>query len=200
MQRSLVGSEMCIRDSSFYTPFNSLGNALEYIRKMRASGKATDDTHFEILLAKGTYVPVLARTTTSTKLDNDMRMCSFSIPVNTALYGGFTGKELYCTGKGLVDVDFPGKPTGTFVADGKMTDILAERNKKENTSTYFVDRNLNNIIEPWEFNSLTILTGDLLNDESERAYHVVYAYDDKTYAEADKKNTVSYTHLTLPTT
>lgn len=172
---------------SFYTPFNSLGNALEYIRKMRASGKATDDTHFEILLAKGTYVPVLARTTTSTKLDNDMRMCSFSIPVNTALYGGFTGKELYCTGKELVDEKFPGKPTGTFVADGKMTDILAERNKKENTSTYFVDRNLNNIIEPWEFNSLTILTGDLLNDESERAYHVVYAYDDKTYAEADKK-------------
>lgn len=172
---------------SFYTPFNSLGNALEYIRKMRTSGKATDDTHFEILLAKGTYVPVLARTTTSTKLDNDMRMCSFSIPVNTALYGGFTGKELYCTGKELVDEKFPGKPTGTFVADGKMTDILAERNKKENTSTYFVDRNLNNIIEPWEFNSLTILTGDLLNDESERAYHVVYAYDDKTYAEADKK-------------
>ena len=29
---------------SFYTPFNSLGNALEYIRKMRASGKATDET------------------------------------------------------------------------------------------------------------------------------------------------------------
>lgn len=171
---------------SFYTPFNSLGNALEYIRKMRASGKATDDTHFEILLAKGIYVPVLARTTTSTKLDNDMRMCSFSIPVNTALYGGFTGKELYCTGKGLVDEDFTGKPAGTFVADGKMTDILAERNKKENTSTYFVDRNLNNIIEPWEFNSLTILTGDLLNDESERAYHVVYAYDGKKYAEADK--------------
>lgn len=171
---------------SFYTPFNSLGNALEYIRKMRTSGKATDETHFEILLAKGTYVPVLARTTTSTKLDNDMRMCSFSIPVNTALYGGFTGKELYCTGKELVNEDFTGKPAGTFVADGKMTDILAERNKKENTSTYFVDRNLNNIIEPWEFNSLTILTGDLLNDESERAYHVVYAYDDKQYAPADK--------------
>lgn len=171
---------------SFYTPFNSLGNALEYIRKMRASGKATDETHFEILLAKGTYVPVLARTTTSTKLDNDMRMCSFSIPVNTSLYGGFTGKELYCTGKGLVDEEFTGKPTGTFVADGKMTDILAERNSKQNTSTYFVDRNLNNIIEPWEFNSLTILTGDLLNDESERAYHVVYAYDDKTYSDAEK--------------
>lgn len=171
---------------SFYTPFNSLGNALEYIRKMRASGKATDETHFEILLAKGTYVPVLARTTTSTKLDNDMRMCSFSIPVNTSLYGGFTGKELYCTGKEFVNEEFTGKPTGTFVADGKMTDILAERNSKQNTSKYFVDRNLNNIIEPWEFNSLTILTGDLLNDESERAYHVVYAYDDKTYADADK--------------
>lgn len=171
---------------SFYTPFNSLGNALEYIRKMRAIGKATDETHFEILLAKGTYVPVLARTTTSTKLDNDMRMCSFSIPVNTALYGGFTGRELYCTGKEFVNEGFTGKPTGTFVADGKMTDILAERNSKQNTSKYFVDRNLNNIIEPWEFNSLTILTGDLLNDESERAYHVVYAYDDKTYADADK--------------
>ena len=171
---------------SFYTPFNSLGNALEYIRKMRASGKATDETHFEILLAKGTYVPVLARTTTSTKLDNDMRMCSFSIPVNTSLYGGFTGRELYCTGKEFVNEEFTGKPTGTFVADSKMTDILAERNSKQNTSTYFVDRNLNNIIEPWEFNSLTILTGDLLNDESERAYHVVYAYDDKTYSDADK--------------
>lgn len=171
---------------SFYTPFNSLGNALEYIRKMRASKKATDETHFEILLAKGTYVPVLARTTTSTKLDNDMRMCSFSIPVNTSLYGGFTGRELYCTGKEFVNEEFTGKPTGTFVADSKMTDILAERNSKQNTSTYFVDRNLNNIIEPWEFNSLTILTGDLLNDESERAYHVVYAYDDNTYADADK--------------
>ena len=171
---------------SFYTPFNSLGNALEYIRRMRSSGKATDDTHFEILLTRGTYVPVLARETTSDKLKDDLRMCSFSIPVNTALYGGFTGKENYCTGTELRDASFTGKPAGGFVADGEMKTILAERNKIDNTSTYFVDRNLNNIIEPWEFNSLTILTGDLLNDESKRAYHVVYAEDKNTYSEADK--------------
>lgn len=171
---------------SFYTPFNSLGNALEYIRKMRSSGKATDKTHFEILLTRGTYVPVLARKTTSDKLKDDMRMCSFSIPVNTALYGGFTGKENYCTGTELRDASFTGKPAEGFVADGNMKAILAERNKIENTSTYFVDRNLNNIIEPWEFNSLTILTGNLLNDESKRAYHVVYAEDKNVYPEADK--------------
>lgn len=171
---------------SFYTPFNSLGNALEYIRRMRSSGKASDETHFQILLTRGTYVPVLARETTSDKLKDDMSMCSFSIPVNTALYGGFTGKENYCTGTELRDASFTGKPAGGFVADGKMADILAERNKIENTSTYFVDRNLNNIIEPWEFNSLTILTGDLLNDESKRAYHVVYAEDKNVYPEAEK--------------
>lgn len=171
---------------SFYTPFNSLGNALEYIRRMRSSGKATDETHFEILLTRGTYVPVLARKTTSDKLKDDMRMCSFSIPVNTALYGGFTGKENYCTGTELRDASFTGKPAEGFVADGNMKAILAERNKIENTSTYFVDRNLNNIIEPWEFNSLTILTGNLLNDESKRAYHVVYAEDKNVYP-ADEK-------------
>lgn len=171
---------------SFYTPFNSLGNALEYIRRMRSSKKATDETHFEILLTRGTYVPVLARKTTSDKLKDDMRMCSFSIPVNTALYGGFTGKENYCTGTELRDASFTGKPAEGFVADGNMKAILAERNKIENTSTYFVDRNLNNIIEPWEFNSLTILTGDLLNDESKRAYHVVYAEDKNVYPEAEK--------------
>lgn len=171
---------------SFYTPFNSLGNALEYIRRMRSSGKATDETHFEILLTRGTYVPVLARKTTSDKLKDDMRMCSFSIPVNTALYGGFTGKENYCTGTELRDASFTGKPAEGFVADGNMKAILAERNKIENTSTYFVDRNLNNIIEPWEFNSLTILTGNLLNDESKRAYHVVYAEDKNVYSEAEK--------------
>lgn len=171
---------------SFYTPFNSLGNALEYIRRMRSSGKATDETHFEILLTRGTYVPVLARKTTSDKLKDDMRMCSFSIPVNTALYGGFTGKENYCTGTELRDASFTGKPAEGFVADGNMKAILAERNKIENTSTYFVDRNLNNIIEPWEFNSLTILTGNLLNDESKRAYHVVYAEDKNVYPEAEK--------------
>ena len=171
---------------SFYTPFNSLGNALEYIRRMRSSGKATDETHFEILLTRGTYVPVLARETTSDKLKDDLRMCSFSIPVNTALYGGFTGKENYCTGTELRDASFTGKPAGGFVADGEMKTILAERNKIDNTSTYFVDRNLNNIIEPWEFNSLTILTGDLLNDESKRAYHVVYAEDKNVYPEAEK--------------
>lgn len=171
---------------SFYTPFNSLGNALEYIRRMRSSGKASDETHFQILLTRGTYVPVLARETTSDKLKDDMRMCSFSIPVNTALYGGFTGKENYCTGTELRDASFTGKPAEGFVADGDMKTILAERNKIENTSTYFVDRNLNNIIEPWEFNSLTILTGDLLNDESKRAYHVVYAEDKNEYP-ADEK-------------
>lgn len=171
---------------SFYTPFNSLGNALEYIRRMRSSKKATDETHFEILLTRGTYVPVLARKTTSDKLKDDMRMCSFSIPVNTALYGGFTGKENYCTGTELRDASFTGKPAEGFVADGNMKAILAERNKIENTSTYFVDRNLNNIIEPWEFNSLTILTGNLLNDESKRAYHVVYAEDKNVYPEAEK--------------
>lgn len=171
---------------SFYTPFNSLGNALEYIRRMRSSGKAKDETHFEILLTRGIYVPVLARETTSDKLKDDMSMCSFSIPVNTALYGGFTGKENYCTGTELRDASFTGKPAEGFVADGDMKAILAERNKIENTSTYFVDRNLNNIIEPWEFNSLTILTGDLLNDESKRAYHVVYAEDKNVYPEAEK--------------
>lgn len=152
---------------SFYTSFSTLEDALGYIRSMRKDGKANDNTHFEILVAGGTYKPSNERNTTAA-VTHDQRLYSFEVPQGVSIYGGFVGTEFISSkvqdGNDLTTI--PGV-TGTFTCMGDITDIL-------NARTYS-DFNQNGINEPWELANQTILSGQInASSTAQNAYHVVF--------------------------
>ena len=154
---------------SFYTPLTKLERALEYIRVVRNNGVANNYTKFEILMAGGTYKPVLQRT--SPTLPADQRLNSFIVPQGVSIYGGFSGEELYSSkAKDQSDITKIPNVSGTFVCNGKINNILENRE--------FSDFNQNNIKEPWELAYQTILSGNInVSTGAKNAYHVVFSND-----------------------
>ena len=183
---------------SFYTPFNSLDAALDYIREVRKTKKsatsdetvATDSTKFEILLTGGTYRPATMREGDNAAEDDptDRRLNSFVIPPNVSIYGGFMSTDPFSSN--LKDVSGTDqedlteimvrdtiKVTGLITDDdkdkGSIAEVLHWRNTQVNHMT---DLNKNGLIEPWEFSDLTVFSGDIKASAKEKnVYHVVYS-------------------------
>lgn len=188
---------------SFLTPFNSLEAALDYINEARRDKNVADETtHFEILMTGGTYKPSKMRQNKDLSPEQntiDRRLQSFTIPVNVDIFGSFSKDDLYSstpvnptTGKETGDkfTSFGGK---TLTPDGDIKDILANRNKN-----YMTDNNKNGLIEPWEFQNPTILSGDIKASEKERnVYHVVYSNAESTGASATSNNDVVLDGITI---
>ena len=187
---------------SFLTPFNSLEAALDYINEARTEGVADESTRFEILMTGGTYKPSKMRQNKDLSPEQntiDRRLQSFTIPVNVDIFGSFSASDLYSstpvvphtenkTGEELTS--FKGK---TLVPDGDIKDILAERNKH-----YMTDNNKNGLIEPWEFQNPTILSGDIKASEKERnVYHVVYSNAESTETSSSQNNEVVLDGITI---
>lgn len=187
---------------SFLTPFNSLEAALDYINEAREEKVATEATHFEILMTGGTYKPSKMRQNKDLSQEQntiDRRLQSFTIPVNVDIFGSFSASDLYSstpvnpttgekTGNELTS--FGGK---TLVPDGKIKDILAKRNANDMT-----DNNKNGLIEPWEFQNPTILSGDIKASEKERnVYHVIYSNAGATGSSATSNNEVVLDGITI---
>ena len=151
---------------SFYTSFSTLEDALGYIRSMRKDKKADDNTHFEILVAGGTYKPSNERTTTAV-VPHDQRLYSFDVPQNVSIYGGFVGTEKYTSGSVSSVPGMSDTFTNIEGDDKDLTDIL-------NARTYS-DFNQNGINEPWELANQTILSGQInASSTAQNAYHVVF--------------------------
>ena len=187
---------------SFLTPFNSLEAALDYINEAREQNVADETTHFEILMTGGTYKPSKMRQNKDLSPEQntiDRRLQSFTIPVNVDIFGSFSEDDLYSstpvnptTGEEAGDkfTSFGGK---TLTPDGDIKDILANRNKN-----YMTDNNKNGLIEPWEFQNPTILSGDIKASEKERnVYHVVYSNAESTGASAALNNDVVLDGITI---
>ena len=187
---------------SFLTPFNSLEAALDYINEAREKKVADDNTHFEILMTGGTYKPSKMRQNKDLSPEQntiDRRLQSFTIPVNVDIFGSFSAKNLYsstpvdpATGEETGDkfTNFGGK---TLIPDGDIKVILAERN-----SNYMTDKNKNGLIEPWEFQNPTILSGDIKASEKERnVYHVVYSNAGSTNTSTTSNNEVVLDGITI---
>ena len=187
---------------SFLTPFNSLEAALDYINEAREKKVAKDNTHFEILMTGGTYKPSKMRQNKDLSPEQntiDRRLQSFTIPVNVDIFGSFSKDDLYSstpvvpgtenkTGDELTS--FKGK---TLTPDGDIKEILAKRNSNNMT-----DKNKNGLIEPWEFQNPTILSGDIKASEKERnVYHVVYSNAGSTGASATLNNDVVLDGITI---
>lgn len=162
---------------SFYTAFSTLEDALAYVRSMRETSKATDDTEFEILVSSGTYKPIYKRgdDESSPTVANDQRLYSFVVPHGVSIYGGFSGTENYITPENM---QFPDDnndkvtsiPSGEVDGvDGTtpLTNILSTRDPS--------DFNGNGIEEPWELANQTILSGNInVSAEVGNVYHVLY--------------------------
>ena len=187
---------------SFLTPFNSLEAALDYINEAREKKVATEATHFEILMTGGTYKPSKMRQNKDLSPEQntiDRRLQSFTIPVNVDIFGSFSKDDLYsstpvdpATGKETGDkfTSFGGK---TLTPDEAIKDILAKRNKD-----YMTDNNKNGLIEPWEFQNPTILSGDIKASEKERnVYHVVYSNAGSTNTSTTSNNEVVLDGITI---
>ena len=187
---------------SFLTPFNSLEAALDYINEAREKKVADDNTHFEILMTGGTYKPSKMRQNKDLSPEQntiDRRLQSFTIPVNVDIFGSFSKDDLYSstpvdptTGKEAGDkfTNFGGK---TLIPDGDIKDILAQRD-----SIYMTDKNKNGLIEPWEFQNPTILSGDIKASEKERnVYHVVYSNAGSTNTSTTSNNEVVLDGITI---
>lgn len=187
---------------SFLTPFNSLEAALDYINEAREKEVATEATHFEILMTGGTYKPSKMRQNKDLSPEQntiDRRLQSFTIPVNVAIFGSFSANNLYsstpvdpATGK-VTEDKFTSLGDSTLIPDGDIKDILAKRN-----SNYMTDKNKNGLIEPWEFQNPTILSGDIKASEKERnVYHVVYSNAGTTGTSATLNNDVVLDGITI---
>lgn len=153
---------------SFYTSFSTLEDALGYIRSMREGGKNAD-VKFEILVAGGTYKPTNMRETTA-QVTHDQRLYSFEVPAGVSIYGGFEGTEMYSSKNyGQQDniTSIPGV-SGEFECMGEIEEILSSRK--------YSDFNQNNLLEPWELASQTILSGQInVSGTEQNAYHVVFS-------------------------
>lgn len=187
---------------SFLTPFNSLEAALDYINEARTEGVADESTRFEILMTGGTYKPSKMRQNKDLSPEQntiDRRLQSFTIPVNVDIFGSFSKDDLYsstpvdpATGKETGD-KFTSLGGKTLTPDGDIKVILANRNKD-----YMTDNNKNGLIEPWEFQNPTILSGDIKASEKERnVYHVVYSNAGSTGASATLNNDVVLDGITI---
>ena len=153
---------------SFYTSFSTLEDALGYIRSMREDRKNAD-VKFEILVAGGTYKPTNMRETTA-QVTHDQRLYSFEVPAGVSIYGGFEGTEMYSSKNyGQQDniTSIPGM-SGEFECMGEIEKILSSRK--------YSDFNQNNLLEPWELASQTILSGQInVSGTEKNAYHVVFS-------------------------
>lgn len=187
---------------SFLTPFNSLEAALDYINEAREKKVANDNTHFEILMTGGTYKPSKMRQNKDLSPEQntiDRRLQSFTIPVNVDIFGSFSASDLYSstpvdpkTGKETGD-KFTSFGDKTLTPDGDIKDILVNRN-----SNYMTDNNKNGLIEPWEFQNPTILSGDIKASEKERnVYHVVYSNAGSTNTSTTSNNEVVLDGITI---
>ena len=161
---------------SFLTPFNSLDAALDYIKEAREKNVATEATHFEILMTGGTYKPgkMRKKENISTGQTNiDRRLQSFTIPANVDIFGSFSVEDNYSSDpEGTAEAQrFTSLGNKTLRPNLDIKVILSERNKN-----HMADNNKNGLIEPWEFQNPTILSGDIKASETERnVYHVVYS-------------------------
>lgn len=162
---------------SFYTAFSTLEDALAYVRSMRETSKATDDTEFEILVSGGTYKPIYKRgdDESSPTVTNDQRLYSFVVPHGVSIYGGFNGTEKYITPENMQFPDDNNDKVTSIPSDGvdgvdgttPLTNILSTRELS--------DFNGNGIKEPWELANQTILSGNInVSAEVGNVYHVLY--------------------------
>ncbi|WP_223929668.1 right-handed parallel beta-helix repeat-containing protein [Prevotella lacticifex] len=157
--------------SSFANPFQRLGDAFDYIMHVRQREESSGDTtpekdkprnhRFEVFVAGGTYYPY----TNMYGEQGAVRTNTFNIPEGVAVIGGIDvskGDHMYCQAtSGTVTVN------GVTLYGKSTDDIRAERVR--------YDINKNSVVEPWEMENQTILSGLSVGSDLQvkNVYHVI---------------------------
>ncbi|MCI6339002.1 MAG: hypothetical protein MR802_13990 [Prevotella sp.] len=178
--------------SSFAYPMRYLDDALEYVRDARKlkdeNGKYTNtDKKFEIILSGGTYYPM--RNIKGEYVNSRGR--TYLVPEGVTIVGGVKVKQTSTSNEesyygNLATVgDLPDKTADktTFSVSGKGSVVITHPGIKDIIKDRELsDINHNNIAEPWEMAVQTILSGQVVNGNSnENVYHVIACIADEKH-------------------
>lgn len=170
--------------SSFAYPMRYLDDALQYVREARkikdAKGEYTNrKKKFEIILSGGTYYPM--RNIKGEYVNSRGR--TYLVPEGVTIVGGVKTKQ----SDNNKDYTYYGNTAessdNTTFTYGNSTVVISHpkiKNIIENRE--LSDINHNNIAEPWEMAVQTILSGQVVNGNSnENVYHVIACIADENH-------------------
>ncbi|MBQ6985332.1 MAG: hypothetical protein IJQ20_10475 [Paludibacteraceae bacterium] len=183
--------------SCMLNPFHRLGDAFEYIIAARKMNPAMYRNRvFEVFIEKGTYYPYH----NAYGEQDQVRNSTFLVPeaiyviggVNSQMEGHSYGQEGYYdqftdygidAGNDSDDVVIHGhtaeKGDFTYTINYSSLDSIRVRDDSHRPMR---DVNLNSVIEPWELDRQTILSGNAVSGEDfTHVYHVVTMHADPTY-------------------
>ena len=174
--------------SCIYNPFHRLGDAFDYIIAARKSNPAEYRNRvFEVFIEAGTYYPYHNAYGEQDQVRNN----TFLVPEAVYVIGGinsqasdhkygqdgyydpFTGKRI---GRPDKDITIPGTE---LVINAEELDSIRLRDASHRPMR---DYNMNSVIEPWELEHQTILSGNAVSgDNFTHVYHVITMHADSNY-------------------
>ena len=185
--------------SSFAYPMRYLDDALQYVREARkikdAKGKYTNtDKEFQIILSGGTYYPM--RNIKGEYVNSRGR--TYLVPEGVTIVGGVETKQ----SDNNKDYTYYGNTAessdNTTFTYGNSTVVITHPGIKEIIKNRKLsDINHNNIAEPWEMAVQTILSGQVVNGNSnENVYHVIACIADEKHVGGLPDATIKYHDIT----
>lgn len=173
-QNALVDNGAAIykqQGSSFANPMSRLDDALEYIREARknTSISGVADMQFEVFVSGGTFYPL--RTIRGEY--SYSRASTYLVSEGVSIVGGMDPDGL---GSNTFYGQDDTQTTTTVAGTGMTVTIQGETTEAMREGRLHFDLNNNSIIEPWELEHQTILSGANVNSvNSENVYHVITA-------------------------
>ncbi len=173
--------------SSFLNPFHRFGDALEYIIKVRKStedyvdadgnyryyngekmtvGDVYKDVRFEVYVGGGTFYPYRD----AHGKQGEARSNTFVVPEEVTIVGGLNPLK--------ADHHYCQERSGTKQVASYSLDCVETQQIRDGRTR--MDRNGNHVMEPWEMEHQTILSGNAVNiDARTNVYHVITCFSDE---------------------
>ena len=174
--------------SSFLNPFHRFGDALEYIIKVRKStedfvdadgnyrydklgakmtvGDVYKDVRFEVYVGGGTFYPYRD----AHGKQGEARSNTFVVPEEVTIVGGVNPLK--------ADHHYCQERSGTKQVASYSFDCVETQQIRDGRTR--MDRNGNHVMEPWEMEHQTILSGNAVNiDARTNVYHVITCFSDE---------------------
>ena len=180
--------------SCILNPFHRLGDAFDYIIAARKSNPALYRNRvFEVFIEQGTYYPYH----NAYGEQDEVRNNTFLVPEGIYVIGGvdsrpedhhygqegyydqFTGAAYGTKEDVTVYVTLPSGETPSYLINSAPLDTIRLRDDRHRPMR---DNNLNSVIEPWELERQTILSGNAVSGEDfTHVYHVITMHADSNY-------------------
>ncbi|MBR3647474.1 MAG: hypothetical protein IKN59_03680 [Paludibacteraceae bacterium] len=180
--------------SCILNPFHRLGDAFDYIIAARKSNPVLYRNRvFEVFIEQGTYYPYH----NAYGEQDEVRNNTFLVPEGIYVIGGvdsrpedhhygqegyydqFTGAAYGTKADVMVNVTLPSGETPSYLINSAPLDTIRLRDDRHRPMR---DNNLNSVIEPWELERQTILSGNAVSGEDfTHVYHVITMHADSNY-------------------